>query len=979
MVAAMAEAMIMAHESAPWSATSGAHGGISGELRLTHTRAHAKGSEERIERPRPAELSVCSDANSLRQQMLLGGPLRVSAHASASLEKALGKFRHILNRWRRPTEVHAHELLVPVNAAELDPGATITAHYVNLLRALATGATPVHAPLSLWTNRSACPAMDMSCWFSSLPSLSHLVAACPRAPCTHSAAWQRMRAEIDRPSRELARNVERRRFATWGGYIDAKNAARTNLGVPPRAALRECRKQSLRCPQFVNATMPGRAEKVQDLAMAHRAFRGCAQPGAGRGRSQCARIPNLGSAYRAFAELLDFQLTPNNRLSSRIAQLRSQLGLAGTTRVLGVHAPIGVEACKSHGECRSFSSLTAPINRMIDAYGFTTAYLVSGDAGVIHAARRHFPALHWIEGPNAPPAALPHALEDALAMGMVDSMAVLDKYVIDISLLASTHAFVGSLASSIGALAYGLMTARASAGCFPPYVSIDVPPVCCADDVKVLMADECCPMPAVWRWGALMNAFRHLAASSEPRRLPDHADSVEVTLRCPRYHAAEVVREQLLVPRDAPLLQVGAERLWAWCCEQTNTSRGIAFVAGPTDATASAAGGALHFARKLWHRSGGPRARDAKPHGAEVRQPKDSLCICVRGPLFRSSTRRGEGRWGGDCVGCVISDNDAEQYEAFSSLQKYVIRPLKALFDAVVVCDVYAHSTNLSAANRSMQLLNPQTVNVRLIQAHYSNARAQRVGNVDAAVPPRTQLIGWRETIMLARRAHTCKHVLIVRADLLFKRSFPWADLLANVNDIVMPWQLGAPPSYGSVLMSGRMRVADTLAFVRRPVVFIDALNRWIRTEPNKNGLHHVCDMVSCAVMLPDYFREADSAKNRNDYYRIIGRPEAAPLTQLRGLRQSVVMRRSVRGATLSACWSRFARVERYPRCESNASTRLVGELLTRDVIVSTSRPLSLGAPNVGDCIEAAQWRVGVQCATVLTTPSSPYPEDDRE
>ena len=36
-------------------------------------------------------------------------------------------------------------------------------------------------------------------------------------------------------------------------------------------------------------------------------------------------------------------------------------------------------------------------------------------------------------------------------------------------------------------------------------------------------------------------------------------------------------------------------------------------------------------------------------------------------------------------------------------------------------------------------------------------------------------------------------------------------------------------------------------------------------------------DWIDCGYIIPNYARDSDSAKEFNDYYRIIGRNEAAP------------------------------------------------------------------------------------------------------
>ena len=579
------------------------------------------------------DLSVCADERSLLTPTLIGSTATRLASGTSELDSNLMALRRTLEHWRRPALVHAHELLVPIEAGEFGAGATLILNFANLIRALGRGLTPVHVPLILWTNATSCPAMDMSCWFSSLLSLDDLQAACSgeQKPCPDTERWNKMRSSLAGASQNLAYGADQHKFDSgrskdvWVNFVDAKTTLMRDIRSGPiNATKRVCRENSLRCPQFVHAgiPLPGYAGPGEHLAKEDHAL----------AQAALKRLPNLGSTYRTFAELLSFQLTPNQRLGARLSQLRSELGFEGQP-VLGVHARIGGDACTSHGECRSFASLVAPIQRMIDAYGFTTAYLATVDADLIRVARGYFPALRWMQRPPTHPGLKYDKsfvrFEEGLVRRKVDPLTELDEYMIDVSLLASTQALIGSFASSVVAVAYGMMTARASVGCFPPYASIDTAPICGRDPAKILTQSSHCPQPAEWKWGQLMNALRSLGANSDGQS----ARLVKLTLRCPVYAEIEPA-DQLMVPHDAPILKLNATWLWFWCCEPTNRARSIRVVAPPTSPMSSEPGGVMTVARLLWRgnqtiatllaRKPRPSATAGEPpsHAQRVRVPR---------------------------------------------------------------------------------------------------------------------------------------------------------------------------------------------------------------------------------------------------------------------------------------------------------------------------------------------------------------------
>ena len=184
---------------------------------------------------------------------------------------------------------------------------------------------------------------------------------------------------------------------------------------------------------------------------------------------------------------------------------------------------------------------------------------------------------------------------------------------------------------------------------------------------------------------------------------------------------------------------------------------------------------------------------------------------------------------------------------ALQSIKTYIIDPLSLFWDVIVITDVITEDAR--AANEIiMKTLKPCRM------------------RTDSSFP-KSQVQGWLDSIHFAKT--TCSRLFIVRTDLLFKQEIPMVSLLEPEKPVLVPWQISE--RFGSKLSSGRDRVCDTFAFVSDTNIMIAALEQ----HTNESSFHSIMDWIDCGYIIPNYARDSDSAKEFNDYYRIIGRNEA--------------------------------------------------------------------------------------------------------
>tara|TARA_Y100000741_G_scaffold335498_1_gene293482 strand:+ start:275 stop:976 length:702 start_codon:yes stop_codon:yes gene_type:complete len=215
---------------------------------------------------------------------------------------------------------------------------------------------------------------------------------------------------------------------------------------------------------------------------------------------------------------------------------------------------------------------------------------------------------------------------------------------------------------------------------------------------------------------------------------------------------------------------------------------------------------------------------------------RKKVCVIIRGQMFRSG-----GQYSRE------TEYSYEQMNALQSIKTYIIDPLSLFWDVIVITDVITEDAR--AANEIiMKTLKPCRM------------------RTDSSFP-KSQVQGWLDSIHFAKT--TCSRLFIVRTDLLFKQEIPMVSLLEPEKPVLVPWQISE--RFGSKLSSGRDRVCDTFAFVSDTNIMIAALEQ----HTNESSFHSIMDWIDCGYIIPNYARDSDSAKEFNDYYRIIGRNEA--------------------------------------------------------------------------------------------------------
>jgi hypothetical protein len=224
---------------------------------------------------------------------------------------------------------------------------------------------------------------------------------------------------------------------------------------------------------------------------------------------------------------------------------------------------------------------------------------------------------------------------------------------------------------------------------------------------------------------------------------------------------------------------------------------------------------------------------------------KEDICLIVRGQMFRS---------GGQHSRETHHSYDAHKH-IMESIRINIMGPLSRYWNVVVICDVITTDTN--TAREILNILKPFKIRT----------------NVSF---PSSQVQGWLNSINFAKENTDSSKMFIVRADLLFKQEIPMNLVRKSKQSVLVPWQISE--TYGSKLASGKGRVCDTFAFVANVNKTIDALTK----HSHKTCLHNIMDWIDCGYIISNYARDSDSAKEFNDYYRIVGREEAISTSSYR-------------------------------------------------------------------------------------------------
>ena len=429
---------------------------------------------------------VLSHAGSLPRVSKLLDP-EAAQHVSAADASAL---QHDLRRLSRPSRLDASRASMLAAAHEFGVGATVHSLALATLDSLGRNQTLFAPKLVLWADREECAQADLSCFFTSLPSLDE---TSPPRQAPESA---------DGATQVASRRLAASRKKGHGHKASATGAAH------PRIAIDGLSQSQWR--RFIDAWYgPGSAHAVpaeQPAAMAsleklaaamrprmktsrHRGATECRRTGGGCPRvlpahfaatadeaAVLARLPHRYTRHGRFwllAQTLHFLTRPNAALRHQLQRERAALRMRAHHPVLALHVRKG-DACTHRGECRGLEAFMPEVRRAAKAYGIRAVFLATPSAeGRAETAR--YPEFTWLyrNVTDAAAASKVKRLEDGLLNRRVRAVDEWRSLMIDVYLMAEAQALIGAFSSSAARLALALMAASPD-GCLKPFVSVDI-------------------------------------------------------------------------------------------------------------------------------------------------------------------------------------------------------------------------------------------------------------------------------------------------------------------------------------------------------------------------------------------------------------------------------------------------------------------------------------------------------------------------
>ena len=324
--------------------------------------------------------------------------------------------------------VPSAKAMVFLSTHENGVGSTINSLVLAVLDVLGKRNTLFSPPLALWSQREVCERKDLSCYFSSLPTVGN------------ETAWARV-------LRSMA---------------PSSGADRVKL------ARDKCREANIECPHLVTKTYSEKSNELEILR----------------------RLPDRwlrNGRFWLVSQVLHFLTQPNEDLQARLAKARTDARLDQAQSmgpILGVHVRNG-DACKGRGECRRLVDFMPSVRRVAALYGIQSILLASPSLEVQEETKRYSEfAWYFVPIPHESATAQMKAkgvdkIEDGLlrrtnSPTFFSPAGEWQRFMIDMYLLASCNAFVGSFSSNGARLAYSLMAANGEKGCLKPFHSGDM-------------------------------------------------------------------------------------------------------------------------------------------------------------------------------------------------------------------------------------------------------------------------------------------------------------------------------------------------------------------------------------------------------------------------------------------------------------------------------------------------------------------------
>jgi len=234
------------------------------------------------------------------------------------------------------------------------------------------------------------------------------------------------------------------------------------------------------------------------------------------------------------------------------------------------------------------------------------------------------------------------------------------------------------------------------------------------------------------------------------------------------------------------------------------------------------------------------------------------LLLVLRGEAFRLGGHRTRNH----------TEDVAEQLGGLDTVYDHVAAPAAAQgWQVSLALDVFAPEHLVSVMITHLKK-DPERLRPEALRWHLTPTRP-------------SQLASWADTLTWATseaRSTDWAAMLIVRVDLAFKQPLPLPRPCAMGRTILAPFQQSF--LFGSHNSYGVPRIADTLLLVPRArnEELARALARASAAD-SKAVLHDVCNWVGDVGFMVSPGHDADSQKEWNPLYRMLGRPAFTPTT----------------------------------------------------------------------------------------------------
>ncbi|KAL3920237.1 MAG: hypothetical protein SGPRY_005330 [Prymnesium sp.] len=374
---------------------------------------------------------------------------RAIAADGASMKEALGRLESSTSS--RTAAIQA--------TSEFGVSATIHSLVMAALSSLSRNETLFSPALTLWSNPARCAASDLSCFFSSLPSVAKAASATADFAGISPRLWQAF-SEIWQGRKSAFASSVRDGLGANASLLSLHSAMHPRLQASRHRTSALCRRQAIkRCPRLVPVHFAATADEELLLS----------------------KLPERWTRHGRFwviSQALRFLTRPNAQLLHALRRARADLRFTEHQPVLALHVRKG-DACRHRGECKGLAAFMPHVYRMVHQLGYRSVFLSTPSPEVITEIAL-FPNITWLHRKRnfaLQDALNSHGLrrlEDALLKrGLIDPVQEWQDAMLDVYLMAESEGLVAAFSSNAARLAYSLMTARAG-GCIKPFISVDI-------------------------------------------------------------------------------------------------------------------------------------------------------------------------------------------------------------------------------------------------------------------------------------------------------------------------------------------------------------------------------------------------------------------------------------------------------------------------------------------------------------------------